>query len=171
MTFDIVVAYDSKLGISCNGTIPWLLPADLRFFKELTTGNGYNVVIMGRKTYESIGKPLVKRTNLILTRQPIEDFHDGEEYLGYVVSNSLDSALSGVCCVDAEDVFVIGGEQVYKEALKHPDLRWVYVTHIEKDFKCNKHFILNDCFRVIDFSDKMMNNGLEFRFLRYERFR
>ena len=68
MQFKMIVAIDEKNGIGKKGTIPWYIPEDLKYFSRLTKGNGNNAVIMGRKTYESIGKALPKRKNLVLTR-------------------------------------------------------------------------------------------------------
>ncbi len=98
--------------------MPWHLPADLRHFKSVTLGKP---VIMGRKTFESIGRPLPGRRNLVISRNA--DWHaEGVESV-----NSLDAALALV--QDADEVMIIGGGQLYNEAL--PLAQRLYLTHIE----------------------------------------
>ncbi len=112
--------------IAANGVIghqnrlPWRLLADLKRFKALTLGH---VVIMGRKTYESLGKPLPGRTNLIVTRQP------AFKACGALTAGSLDDALR-LCASDPE-AFVIGGATLYAEALPLADR--IYLTEIHQE--------------------------------------
>ncbi len=106
--------------IGANGTIPWHLPDELKQFRRLTMGHH---IIMGRKTWESIGRPLPGRTSVIVTRQ-----------LGYrapaaVVANSLDDAI-GACGGDSE-IFVIGGAELYRQAL--PLAGRLYLTTVEAE--------------------------------------
>jgi dihydrofolate reductase len=98
------------------------LPADLKRFKELTLGHP---VIMGRKTYESIGKPLPGRTNIVVTKQ--RDFKAG----GCLVAHSIEEAIQ--LCKEEIEVFIIGGESIYRQALQHADK--IYLTRIHRDFK------------------------------------
>lgn len=99
--------------IGADGKIPWHIRDDLQRFKRLTTGH---VVIMGRKTYESLGKPLPNRRNIILTRQPGPDHFP-----------SLDAALAA--CGD-QTVFIIGGAEVYRQALPRADV--LHLTHVHQ---------------------------------------
>lgn len=113
----IVVAYDKNRVMGGNNTIPWqgLMPADMRHFKDLTMGK---TVVMGRKTFESIGRPLPYRQNIVVTRQDIE-------YEGVQVVHSLAHAYA-----DAEnEVAVIGGAEIYGMALEDVDV--VYATEID----------------------------------------
>ena len=112
----LIVAIDRNRAIGKGGKMPWHLPADLKRFKKLTSGHP---VIMGRKTYESIGKPLPDRANIVLTRQT------GWKAQGCTVAHSLDDALALV----KDDVFVIGGEHVYRQAI--PLAKKAYVTEVE----------------------------------------
>src|SRR5437879_4536686 len=101
----LVVAMAENRVIGKDNKLIWHLPADLKYFKQLTSGHP---IIMGRKTYESIGKPLPNRTNIVITRQA--DF----KAEGCMVANSLGDALMLAQQLDA-DVFVIGGAEIYKQ--------------------------------------------------------
>jgi dihydrofolate reductase len=96
--------------IGADGALPWHLPADLRRFKAVTMGHH---ILMGRSTFESIGRPLPGRTSVVLTRDPAASFP------GALVAHSLAEAIE--CAAGDPDVFVIGGEQVFREALPIAD--------------------------------------------------
>jgi len=119
----IVVAIDAQRGIGINNTLPWHLPEDLAHFKRTTSGHA---IIMGRKTFDSIGRPLPNRRNIVITRNP-EWKHDGVEAVP-----SLDAALA--LTGDAE-AFVIGGAQIFVEVL--PRAGKLIVTEIDKTFDCD----------------------------------
>ena len=119
MTVTLVAAVARNGVIGADGGIPWQLPGEQRLFKELTLGH---VLVMGRKTYESIGRPLPERTTIVVTRQ--EDWKGAE---GVLVAPSVPEAISLARTID-EEVFVVGGSQVYAEALPAADrlaLTWV----------------------------------------------
>ncbi len=107
MTVTIVAAIASNGVIGRDGGLPWRLPEDLARFKRLTMGH---VLVMGRRTYDSIGRPLPGRTTIVVTRQP------GWSADGVEVAAGLDDALSRAAANDQE-VFVVGGSQVYAAAL------------------------------------------------------
>ena len=117
----IIVAMDNNRVIGVNNKLPWHLSEDLKHFKALTMGHP---VIMGRKTYESIGKPLPDRTNIIVTHKPTF------KAAGCVVVNSPQSALE--VCHDEDEVFVIGGAELYREMLSM--VQRVYVTEIHAKY-------------------------------------
>jgi dihydrofolate reductase len=121
-----VVAMDQNRGIGYNGKLPWLLPADMKFFRETTTGH---VVFMGRKTYESIGKPLPDRTNVVLTR----DVSFQAE--GVQVAHSVKEAVSRY---SDEDLYVIGGAEIFKEMLPAADK--LLITRIHHEFPADTYF-------------------------------
>jgi dihydrofolate reductase len=106
--------------IGVENRLPWRLPADLGRFKRLTMGH---VIIMGRKTHESIGRPLPGRRTIVLSRDP------GYRAEGVAVAGSLEAALER--CEHENEVFVVGGEAVYREALPLADR--LYVTWIDAD--------------------------------------
>lgn len=143
-TFSIIVAVDSGNGIAKKGVIPWDSPEDLKFFRNTTIGNGNNVVIMGRLTYEYIlangnGRPLAKRKNIIISRTMKQ-----EDYTDIIIYPSILDALAGVGATMSQydDVFIIGGENIYKEALA--DYLYlcknIHVTKFKKDYKCDQFF-------------------------------
>lgn len=119
----ILVAYDHKNGIGADNDLLWQrdMPADLRRFKELTTGNA---VIMGWKTYESIGRPLPNRQNIVMSRSA-RDTAEGVEIVG-----SLEEAYAAV--EPGRETFVIGGGQVYAQALDSADR--VLATEVDAVF-------------------------------------
>ena len=113
----IIVACTENNVIGRENDMPWHLPADLKHFKAITTGHP---IIMGRKTYESIGRPLPKRRNLVITRNP--DFkHDGLE-----IYSSLEEAIKN--CQTEDECFITGGGQIYKMAMDIADR--IYRTRI-----------------------------------------
>jgi dihydrofolate reductase len=113
--------------IGAGNSLPWQLPEDLRHFRTLTSGH---TVIMGRKTWESIGKPLPNRQNIVVSRQA------GLLIDGASVAHSLEEALS--LAVRQDPVFVIGGEALYRSAL--PLAAVLYLTEIERDFPGDARF-------------------------------
>ncbi|MEJ8755844.1 dihydrofolate reductase [Pontibacter sp. H259] len=124
----IVVAVAENNVIGKDNQLIWHLPADLRFFKNLTIGHP---IIMGRKTYESIGKPLPGRTTVIITRQ--QDF----EAPGCIVVNSVDEAIAEAQTID-QDVYIIGGAEIYKQALVKTDT--IYLTRVHHTFDGDTFF-------------------------------
>lgn len=119
MILSIVVAAAENGVIGDGKDLPWHLPDDFKFFKGLTTGHS---IIMGRKTFESLGKPLPKRRNIVLTRDD-SWVADGAE-----VFHSLGDAVKA--CAGEEEVFVIGGASVYIKALQLDMIDRVYLTRV-----------------------------------------
>lgn len=117
MTVSIIVAMSENRVIGRDGDLPWRLSADLRRFKRLTMGHH---IVMGRKTYESIGRLLPGRTSVVVTRQTD---YDGE---GALVANSIDSALA--LAAGDDEVFVVGGAEIYR--LAWPAADRVYLTRV-----------------------------------------
>ncbi|MEE2960421.1 MAG: dihydrofolate reductase [Myxococcota bacterium] len=118
MKKSIIVAMDNNRVIGKNNTLPWHLPADLAYFKRITMGKP---IIMGRKTYESIGRPLPGRKNVVLTQNPTY------QCAGCIVVDSLDAAWE---VVDGSDeVMVIGGATLFERALE--DVSELYITHVD----------------------------------------
>ncbi len=127
MTLSLVVAASSNNVIGSDGGLPWHLPDDLRHFKRLTTGKP---VIMGRRTFESIGRPLPDRRNIVMTRQTDYAAH------GCEVVSSVSEALELVHGVD--EVMIIGGGQVYRDFLPHADR--IYLTRVQADVGGDTYF-------------------------------
>lgn len=115
MIISIIAAMDENRVIGRGNRLPWHLPVDLKRFRRLTLGHP---IIMGRKTYESIGKPLDGRKNIVITRQ------DGYRAEGCVVVHDLRSAFDA--CGDVEEAFLLGGETLFRDVLPLADR--VYLT-------------------------------------------
>lgn len=136
MTVNAILAHDDKFGIGKDGKLPWPhSPADMKWFRDCTNGH---VVVMGRKTWESIGsKKLPNRTNIVVTRSRIEGNPDGV-YYGDM------SALINMIRKDYPDLktWIIGGADIYKQALPYCDN--IYLTHIKGDYNCDAFVPLRD---------------------------
>ena len=115
----IIVAISKNRVIGDSNKLIWHLPADLKRFKEVTTGHP---IVMGRKTYESIGRPLPNRRNIIITRD------ENYEVDGCEVVNSIEEAL----LLTNSDCFIIGGGEIYKQTLHIADQ--IYLTQVDEDF-------------------------------------
>ncbi len=129
MIISCIVAVGTGNVIGLNNNIPWYLPADLQYFKRTTIGNH---VIMGRSSYHSIGKPLPKRTNIIITKDPF-----------FIVSNcliahSIEEALSLAFENGEEECFIIGGGQIYRQTVDFWDR--LYITEVQIDVKGDTFF-------------------------------
>lgn len=122
----IVAAADSN-AIGKDNRLLWHLPNDLQFFKRTTLGHP---IIMGRKTYESVGKPLPNRRNIIITRQPDYAVEGAE------VVHSLQEALA--LCIGNAEVFIVGGAEIYKQAL--PILGRIYITRVHTELTGDTFF-------------------------------
>ena len=120
----VIVAAAENGVIGRNNALPWHLPDDLRYFKRRTLGKP---IVMGRKTYESIGRPLPGRTNIVITRNP------GFVAAGVKVVSSLDEALrlaGDIAVIDgAEELVVIGGAEIYREAMPQADRLYLTEVH------------------------------------------
>ena len=123
--FSIIVAIGKNNEIGKKNKLIWHIPEDLKNFKKITTGK---TVVMGRKTHESIGKALPNRKNIILTRnfnikydENIEVYNDLENFIDKYKNNN-------------EEIFIIGGEEIYKEFLKRDIVEKLYISHV--DFQC-----------------------------------
>lgn len=174
MTFSIVVAADQNNGIGINGSLPWRIKGDMDYFKHITSkvyNEGHrNVVIMGRKTYESIPekyRPLPDRINVIVTRNKEYNIDSPSVY----VVHSLDEALELRDHIKekVEDVFLIGGGELYKEGLKHPELLSVYLTRVQNAYNCDTHIDNIPEDMPMMFCQKCSENGIDYNFEFYKK--
>lgn len=137
--FTIIVAVDNQNGIGINGQLPWRLKEDMKYFRLATTSHprhekATNAVIMGRKTWESIPekfRPLKGRTNIVITRNKSYPLPEG-------VSRS--GSLKDAIYVNATKLYVIGGAQIYAEAIKHPNCEALRITRVHKEYECDTFF-------------------------------
>ena len=140
------------MAIGKANTLIWRLPDDLKRFKKLTTGHP---IIMGRKTYESIGRPLPERTNIVTTRDATL------EIPGCIVTRSAIEAIEKAKEVEREEIFIIGGAQIYKESLFLADR--LYVTKVDMDVDGDTFF--PEYSKV--FTKKISEESGEFEGLKY----
>lgn len=133
MRISLIVALDRRRGIGRDNQLPWRLPADLKRFRELTTGHH---LITGRKTYESIGKPLPNRTMIIVTRQA--DFQAANGSESCLVAHSVEAALELAQARGETEVFVIGGAEIYAQTLNLADR--LYLTLVEAEVAADAFF-------------------------------
>jgi len=154
----LVAAVAANGVIGAGGKLPWRLPEDLKHFKALTLGHP---VIMGRKTWESLGKPLPGRENIVVTRAA------GYDAPGASVASSLDGALA--LCAGEPTVFVIGGGELYAEALPVAD--GLVLTEIQRDYAGDARFPPYDraAWRETQRKPQTGADGLRFDFVLYER--
>ena len=127
MKISLIVAMASNRVIGVNGQMPWHLSADLKKFRQITTGHP---ILMGRKTYESIGRPLPERRNIIISRNP--DY----QVTGCEVFSNINLAIGS--CDKNEEIFVIGGAAFYETML--PKANFLYLTEINKEFAGDTYF-------------------------------
>lgn len=123
----LIVAMARNRTIGVNNTLPWRCPEDLKHFKALTMGHH---MIMGRKTFDSIGKPLPGRTTVVVTR------NDDLSAEGCLVAHSLKEAIA--FCAGDDEVFIVGGAELYRQALSLMDT--LYITEIQQDVEGDAHF-------------------------------
>jgi len=126
MTVSAIVAIGENNAIGKNNQLLWHMPADLKHFKDITSGH---TIIMGRKTFDSVGKPLPRRRNIVVTRQDIA-------IPGCEVVKSVDEALA--LCEDENEVFIGGGAEIYKVAMAQTDR--IYLTIIHQSFDADTFF-------------------------------
>ena len=153
----LVVAMDAQRGIGVDNRLPWHLPEDLAHFKRVTLGHP---IIMGRKTFDSIGRPLPKRRNIVVTRNR-EWSHEGVE-----VAGSLQEA---VALVSEDAASIIGGAQIFRESMQIADR--MIVTHIDGVYCCDTFFPEIDAavWSVTAREDHRSPEGVAFSFVTYER--
>lgn len=157
MSVSIIVAMSTNKVIGKDNDLPWKLPSDLKRFKSITSGK---TVIMGRKCYESIGRPLPNRTNVIITRN--EDY----EAEGCEVRHDLESAIAEFN-KEGEEVFIIGGSEIYKAAFPIADK--LYLTHVVAEIEGDTFLegLVESDWKLVGFEGHYEEDNLKFRFEDY----
>ena len=134
MKLALIVAAATNNVIGLNNQLPWHLPQDLKYFKAKTLGKP---IVMGRKTYESIGRPLPGRTNIVITRQ--QDWRaDPDVLIAHNIDQALELARDLVGAESDAEVMVIGGAEIYRNCLSQADR--VYLTRVEQDVEGDAYF-------------------------------
>ena len=154
----IIVAIDANNGIGVDNKLPWHLKEDLQHFKRTTTGHP---VVMGRKTFDSIGKPLPNRRNIVITRDA-DWRHEGVE-----TAASLEQAIA---LLGGTQAYIIGGAQIFAEAL--PQCGRLVVTEIAKSFRCDTFFPQIDREQWKEVTREQYHSaehGFDYAFVTYEK--
>ncbi len=154
----LIVAYSTNRAIGRDNALPWKLPGDLAHFKRSTLGHP---IIMGRKTWDSLGRPLPGRSNIVISRNP--DFSAA----GAILAPTLEAAVAA--CGDVEEAFVIGGAQIYAQAL--PLAKRVLATEVHADVDGDAFFPLLPSFQWKETAREPQpaENGYDYDFVTYER--
>ena len=161
MILSAIAAMAKNRVIGQNGDLPWSIPEDFKFFKDKTTGH---IMIMGRKTFESLGGPLPNRLHVVITRQ--------KDYAaeGAHVFNTVEAALA-FCRTQTvkwgDEVFVIGGGEIYKEMLSITDR--IYLTEIHQDFPGDAKFPEFSLKEFMETERRPRTQPVAFDFVTYQR--
>lgn len=160
---NLIVAVDKNWAIGKGNKLLVSIPQDMKFFRETTMGK---VVVMGRKTLESFpgGQPLKKRVNIVLTKDKNYDVKDA------IVVHSVEELLDELKKYNEEDIYVIGGESIYRQLL--PYCKLAHVTKIDHAYEADTYFPNLDemeGWEVTGVSDEQTYFNLEYEFVRYER--
>lgn len=151
----LIVAFSKNLVIGNQGKIPWKIEGEQKRFKELTTGN---VVVMGRRTYEEIGRPLPNRTTIVLSRTCNFDAEN------CMTAKSLPEAVK---LAGNRDVFISGGAKIYEEAL--PLVEKMYITEIECEIQGDTYFPLFDKDQFVKEINQTYNGEIPYTYVTYTR--
>lgn len=170
----VIVAVEKDTGIGKNGKMPWNLKADMKHFKDMTvttkSEGKQNAVVMGSVTWESLPekfRPLPNRKNVILTRRPEFDPKATE----VLVKNSLPEAIQSLKEDNSiENIFVIGGASIYRQALDLPEIDGIYITIIENAYDCDTFFPqVPGKFSKETLLGETSENGIAIKFYLYEK--
>jgi dihydrofolate reductase len=156
----LIVAHDPNRVMGLSNKMPWYIPGDLAYFKDKTMSKA---IVMGRKTYESIGRVLPGRKNIIITRNPSYKVEGAE------VVSSIEEALK-IAESFHEEVMIIGGEQIFKEVLPKADR--LYITYIQNVFEGDTFFPTynSDEWMLVDTTEEMKTvDGITYAYLIYDK--
>jgi len=154
----IIAAIGKNRELGKGNKLLWHIPGDLPRFKKLTTGHP---IIMGRKTFESIGRPLPNRTNIVVTRDA--DY----KAEGTVVVDSIEKAIETAKSKDEEEIFVIGGGQIYQQALPFADRLYLTVVDVQAD--ADTFFPDYSEFKKVISEEKKEEENLKFKYIILEK--
>lgn len=158
MIISIIAAIGENRELGRNNNLIWKIPEDMKRFRESTSGHP---VIMGRKTYESIGRPLPHRTNIIITRQ------SGYQADGCLVVDSIEQAITQAKKLATEEIFIIGGGEIYKAAWPH--VNRLYLTIVHKTAAADVFFPEYAEFTKVINKEERDNGEYRFTFLDLEK--
>lgn len=154
----MIVAIGKRRELGKENKLMWHIPADMKRFRQITVNHA---VIMGRKTYESIGRPLPKRTNIIVTRDINFKAED------CIVVHSLEEAIEVGKTYEREELFIIGGAQIYTQGLKYAQR--LYLTLVDGEFDADAFFPDYLEFKKVVSEEKGEENGFRYTFVTLEK--
>jgi dihydrofolate reductase len=173
----VIVAMDEKNGIGKGNALMWNIPEELKRFREITIGHP---IIMGRKTHESIGRVLPGRTNIVITRD--KDFKAEGCVIVYSLEEAIEKARNVIASearqslkkdsglarmTDSEEIFIIGGGQIFEQAFPLADK--LYVTVVQGDFKADTFFPDYSDFKKVVFEKSQESSGHKYKFLELDK--
>lgn len=153
----LIVAIDKNRLIGDSNGLPWYIPEDLKYFRDTTIGK---TIVMGRKTYQSIGRLLPHRQNIIVSRQNLN-------IEGALIVNNFGEYLKNIA--DEQEIFIIGGAEIYREAL--PYVSKLYITHVDAEYEGDTYFpheYFEKELRVISKSEITSERGVKLTFAIYQ---
>lgn len=157
---NIIVACSSNQGIGNKNSLPWHFKSDLKYFAKLTKGQGNNAIVMGKNTWLSLPrKPLPKRDNLILSKSLKENN----------CFQSIDAIKEFIKTKDYDEVWIIGGSQIYNQFINDDCVKRIYITHVERNYNCDTFFPkIPDDFLLIE-TNSITENETKLTFNIYEK--
>ena len=165
----LIAAADQKNGIGIKGKIPWNLKGDMAFFKKKTikteNTNRLNMVIMGRTTWESLPeehRPLPARKNVILSRN--KNFTAKGAYIVSTIDKAIEEANERI-----DTIYVIGGAKIYEQFIKRRDVTGIYLTRVQKEFKCDAFFPKIPPSLKPTLIKERVEDGVRYQFLLYKK--
>ncbi len=166
----IIVAIDGKRGIGKNNSIPWHIRQDLIRLKNLTLGHA---TILGRTTFESMlgyyqksGKPTMsQRTHIVITRDPL---YSVDKQYG-LVAHSIEEAIELAKQKEKEEIFIIGGAQIFQKAIGMGVVDRIYLTKVAGDFDCDTFFPDYSEFKKVISEEEGEENGIKYKFIDLEK--
>ncbi len=166
MLLSIIVAQSENRIIGRGNKLPWYLPEDLKYFKRITQGKP---IVMGRKTFESIGKPLPGRTNIVISRNP--DYQSPGIHVVASLDQALDLAEQQALIDGSEEMLVIGGAEIYQQALLQADRLYVTQVHAVIDGDASFPEIDNSLWEEMGREDFYADgpNPYDYSFVIYQR--
>jgi len=163
----LIVALDDQKGIGAKNRLLWNIKKDLAHFRQLTLNHP---IIMGRKTYDSIGRPLEGRTNIIITRQPSSDpDRHSDPDRNIKITHSLEEAIDLAKSIDNQEIFIIGGGEIYSQAMTKNLVDRLYITHVKGDYKADTFFPSYDHFKTLINQTSDQEDDYQFEYKIWEK--
>ncbi|XP_065080172.1 dihydrofolate reductase [Ochlerotatus camptorhynchus] len=180
--FSLIVAVCANGGIGIKGDLPWRLKQELKYFsrmtKKLQDATKRNAIIMGRKTYFGVPeskRPLPERLNIVLTRDPGANTYPADVMVCTGMQEAVSKLDESPLVDEIENIWIVGGNAVYKEAMQSPRCHRIYLTEIKKTFECDAFFPeITDEFQLVkndeDVPEEIQEeNGIQYQYRIYEK--